>query len=321
MPIKLFRLYLFHLLQKLKAAIEQRHTSSFDGLKNLSFFNAGRIDNSYNFGKIEGKLIGPLILPLETEILFIPNFEVQIIDVQLKQKLLNIWLEALPILVAQWGQVAVQFIRIEHSQKLYLIVQVDLVGEDGKLFLLVVQKSYHGGVSYEMFDYADGSFMQFYGYLFDVVVVALGGHQVWGYLATRAEEMLGVVLCFCEILFFGFAEEFYEEVYQFVLEVELVIWVYFAFEAVDHPLQRWGGYYFIDVVLFFQHFWEDFYLEHVVVDLAVLHFAIDSWIFLQYFLQFVKNVHFVQTHVQFLNQTVYFWSDKLILKHGDEGSF
>ena len=59
----------------------------------------------------------------------------------------------------------------------------------------------------------------------------------------------------------------------------------------------------------------------MVVDLAVLHFAIDSWIFLQDFLQFVKNVHFVQTHVQFLNQTVYFWSDKLILKHGDEGSF
>ena len=59
----------------------------------------------------------------------------------------------------------------------------------------------------------------------------------------------------------------------------------------------------------------------MVVDLAVLHFAIDSWIFLQDFLQFVKNVHFVQTHVQFLNQTVDFWSDELILKHGYEGSF
>ena len=102
-PVEFFRLYLFHLLDKLKAAIEQGYASSFDRLKNLSFVNAGRINHSYNFGEVDRKLVGSLVLALEAEVLLVPNFEVQIINVELKQKLLNIWLETLAVLIAKWG--------------------------------------------------------------------------------------------------------------------------------------------------------------------------------------------------------------------------
>ena len=59
-----------------------------------------------------------------------------------------------------------------------------MVGKKGELFSLVEEEPNHGGVAQEVFNYADGSFVQFYGNLFDVVVVTLGGHQVGGYLAT-----------------------------------------------------------------------------------------------------------------------------------------
>ena len=100
-PVEFFRLYLFHLLDELKTAIEQGYTSSFDGLKNLSFVNAGRINHGYNFGEVDRELVGSLVLALEAEILLVPNFEVQIINVELKQKLLNIWLETLTVLIAE----------------------------------------------------------------------------------------------------------------------------------------------------------------------------------------------------------------------------